>query len=303
MDVDSGNAEPGKYVLTGSSGFRLKENITDSLAGRIGLIKLLPFSLSEIKNNTALEKDPYHYVFNGFYPPLYDDRKNFKPFDWFSNYIDTYLDLDVRENINNSNISLFRKFMTLCATYSGKLVNYDAISNDLGISSVTIKSWMSILENSFIITFLEPDLNNLGKSLVKTPKLYFTDTGLLCHLLRIKAREDLMLSPYKGAIVETMAVIELLKHRHNNSLKPDLSFFRDKNGLEVDIIASWDAPFAIEVKSNSMSDKKLSSHLRKYLALANNPNLKGKVFYLGDFSIPLEGIEYVGWQDWGGIEN
>ena len=298
LDVDTGEYSPGKYILTGSSQFRLRENISDSLAGRIGLIKLLPFSIQELNDAGLLSDDAYEYVFNGFYPPLYDKEKSFIRDDWFENYIDTYMDMDVKDQINPSNVNAFRKLLRLCATRSGQMVNYDDLSGSIGVSAVTIKSWLSILEASFIIHFLEPDSNNLGKSIVKTPKLYFTDPGLMCYLLRLDSKEDLLLDDHKGAAVETMAVSELLKKRFNEGKKANLTFFRDRNGFEVDIIADWKHTFAIEVKSNSVTEKKMSANVKKYTELTGGAAV-GKVCYLGDLSCEINGVRFVSWKDWG----
>ena len=224
--VDKGDYTPGKYILTGSSQFRLKQNITDSLAGRVGLIKLLPFSIEELKEAGILPDEPYDMFFKGFYPPLHDGNKHFYLDDWFENYIDTYLDLDVQDQINPSNLSAFRKFIQVCALYSGQIINYESISRDIGVSSVTIKNWCSILEASYIIHFLEVDSNNLGRTVVKTPKLYFVDSGLLCYLLRLESKEELLLDSHKGAVVETVAVSELLKKRFNDAKKANLTGIR-----------------------------------------------------------------------------
>jgi len=296
--VDKEKYSPGKYILTGSSQFRLKENISDSLAGRIGLIKLLPLSINELKREGILSEDPYDYVFNGFYPPLYDSEKHFIRDDWFENYIDTYMDLDVKDQINPTNVSAFRKFIQICATRSGQMVNYDGLSRCIGVSAVTIKSWLSILEASYIIHFLEPDSNNLGKSIVKTPKLYFVDPGLMCYLLRMDSKEEMLLDDHKGAAVETMAVSELLKTQFNAGKKSNLTFFRDKNGFEVDTIADWKHTFAIEVKSNSNTEKKLSSNVRKYIELRSDA-IKGIVCYLGELTCEVNGVQYISWKDWG----
>ena len=296
--VDKEKYSPGKYILTGSSQFRLKENISDSLAGRIGLIKLLPLSINELKREGILSDDPYDYVFNGFYPPLYDSEKQFIRDDWFENYIDTYMDLDVKDQINPTNVSAFRKFIQICATRSGQMVNYDGLSRCIGVSAVTIKSWLSILEASYIIHFLEPDSNNLGKSIVKTPKLYFVDPGLMCYLLRMDSKEEMLLDDHKGAAVETMAVSELLKTQFNAGKKSNLTFFRDKNGFEVDTIADWKHAFAIEVKSNSNTEKKLSSNVRKYVELRSDA-IKGIVCYLGELTCEVNGVQYISWKDWG----
>lgn len=296
--VDNDNYSPGKYILTGSSQFRLRENISDSLAGRIGLIKLLPFSIQELKTEGVLSDDAYEYVFNGFYPPLYDTEKHFIREDWFENYIDTYMDLDVKDQINPANVNAFRKFIQVCATRSGQMVNYDGLSRSIGVSAVTIKSWLSILEASYIVHFLEPDSNNLGKSIVKTPKLYFVDSGLMCYLLRLDSKEELLLDDHKGAAVETMAVSELLKKQFNAGKKPNLTFFRDKNGFEVDAIADWKCTFAIEVKSNAETENNLSSNVRKYIELRADDS-KGTVYYLGDLTCDVKGVHYVSWKDWG----
>lgn len=297
LTVDSEEHSPGKYILTGSSQFRLKENISDSLAGRIGLVNLLPLSIEELNTEGLLSDDPYDFVFGGFYPPLYDKEKKYSRDDWFENYIETYLDMDVKDQINPSNVSSFRKFLQICATRSGQMVNYEGLSGTLGVSAVTVKSWLSVLEASYIIRFIEPDTNNLGKSVVKTPKLYFVDPGLMCYLLRLDTKEELLLDDHKGAAVETMAVSELLKKQFNNGRKPNLTFFRDKNGFEVDIIADWKRTFAIEVKSRSETEKNLSSNVKKYTDLRSET--EGKIFYLGDLTCSINNIQYVSWKDWG----
>ena len=168
----------------------------------------------------------------------------------------------------------------------------------LDFSNVTL--WIiTILDNSYIIHFLEPDTNNLGMSIVKTPKLYFVDSGLLCHLLRIDSREELLLSRHKGAVVETFAVAELLKHRMNLGKKPNLTFYRDSKGFEVDTIADWKHTFAIEIKSSNAPEAKLSANTRKYLELRQDDNARNAVFYLGDLSMIINGTSYVAWKDWG----
>ena len=175
--VDSDEYAPGKYILTGSSQFKLKKNIRETLSGRIGIVNLLPLSIMELCRAGILGSDAYDYAFNGFYTPFYDDTKHFDREDWFENYIDTYLEKDVAEVIKVSNLSQFKKFVQFCAIYSGQMLNMESISREIGVTANTIKSWLSILENSFIIHLLEPDTNNLGRSIVKTPKLYFVDVG------------------------------------------------------------------------------------------------------------------------------
>ena len=299
LHVDSTPFTPGKFILTGSSQFRLRKNMSDSLAGRAAFLKLLPFSIKELKDAGFLPENAYDLIFGGQYPPLYDNEKHYIAEDWFESYIDTYLDLDVKDQINESNLSTFRKFIQICAIYSGQLLSMDSIAKQIGISQPTVKSWLSILENSYIIHLLEPDTNNLGRSIVKTPKLYFVDSGLLCHLLRLESKEDLLLSKYKGAVVETCAVAEMLKNRMNQAKKPNLTFYRDSNGFEVDTIADWKHTFAVEIKSSSDAEAKLSANTKKYLTLRNDDNARNAVFYLGDISMTINDTMYVSWKDWG----
>ena len=298
MHVDNTEYTPGKFILTGSSQFRLRQNMTDSMAGRAAFLKLLPFSAKELVDAGVCPQNPYDVIFEGQYPPLYDPEKHFNPDDWYENYIDTYLDLDVKDQINPDNLSTFKKFIQICAVYSGQLLSMDSIARDVGVSAPTIKTWLSILETSFIIHFLEPDTNNLGKSIVKTPKLYFVDSGLLCHLLRLESKEELLLSRHKGGAVETFAVSELLKYRMNQGKKPNLTFFRDKKGFEVDTIADWKHTFAIEIKSSNAPEAKLSANTKKYLEMRNDENARNAVFYLGDISMTINETSYVSWKEW-----
>ncbi len=297
--VDQSSFTPGKFILTGSNQFNLKQNMTDSLSGRAAFLKLLPFSIGELKDGNLLSNNVYETIFKGLYPPLYDTAKHFLPDDWFNSYVDTYLDLDVKSQINYSNLSVFKKFIQICATYSGQMLSMDSIARGIGVSAPTVKQWLSILESSFIIHFLEPDTQNLGKSLVKTPKLYFVDSGLLCHLLRIESVEELILYPNKGAIVETFALAELLKSRLNQGKQPNLTYYRDQKGFEVDTIADWKRTFAIEIKSTIEAEQNLSKNTRDYLALRGDDGTRGAVFYLGDLNCTINGIDYVSWKDWG----
>lgn len=297
--IDQNAFTPGKFILTGSNQFNLKQNMTDSLAGRAAFLKLLPFSIGELQNGNMLGPNVYEMIFKGCYPPLYDSAKHFTVDDWFNSYVDTYLDLDVESQINYSNLSVFKKFIQICATYSGQMLSMDSIARGIGVSAPTVKQWLSILESSFIIHLLEPDTQNLGKSLVKTPKLYFIDSGLLCHLLRIESVEELILSEHKGAIIESFAIAEMLKNRLNLGKQPNLTFYRDQKGFEVDTIADWKHTFAIEIKSTIEAEQNLSKNTRDYLALRGNDGCRGAVFYLGDLTLSINGIDYVSWKDWG----
>ena len=305
--VDLAPYSPGKFILTGSSQFRLRENMTESLAGRAAFLKLLPFTTKELDLAGLLPEDPYDLIFNGQYPPLYDNEKRYDRFDWYENYIETYLDLDVKEQIKDANLPTFKKFITACALRSGQLLSLDGLANDIGISHPTAKSWLNILERSFIVHLLEPDSKSLNKALVKTPKLFFVDTGLLCHLLRMETKSDLLLSESKGAIVETFAVAELLKQKLNQGRSPYLTYYRDVKGFEVDTIADWKHTFAIEVKSSNGPESKLAGNARKYAGLRNsvegNEHTRSVVFYMGDLTMNINGTDYVSWKDWGSFLN
>ena len=297
--TDRNQWEPGKFILTGSSQFRLRKNMSDSMAGRAAFLNLLPFSIPELTDAGLRGEDAYRLIHQGMYPPLHDPERHFIPYDWFEGYIDTYLERDVLELINPANLSLFRKFLQICAVQSGQLLSMESIAGSVGVSNPTIKSWLSILESSYIIHFLAPDSNNLGKAVVKTPKLYFVDSGLLCHLLRLETKEDLLLSRHKGAVVETFAVSEMIKQRMNQGRKPNLTFFRDHHGFEVDTIADWQHTFAIEVKSAIEAEKKLSGNTRRYLELRKDEPVQSAVFYLGDVTMKIHDTRYVSWKDWG----
>lgn len=296
--VDSEHSNPGTFILTGSSQFRLKKNMTDSLAGRAFFLELLPFTIQELQDDGINFDNPYDLIFKGQYPPLYDNEKHFVQEDWFEAYLDTYVSRDVEGLINPSNASTFKKFIRICAINSGAILSMDKIARSVGVSAPSIKSWLSILQQSYIIHLLEPDTQNYGKALVKSPKLYFVDSGLLCYLLKIRSKEDLLLSDKKGAIVETFVVSELLKNRINDGKKGNLTFFRDRRGLEVDVIGDWNHAFALEIKSTTRADAKDGRNLKKYLQLKNDRETKAAVFYLGDLSITINDIDYVGFKDW-----
>ncbi|MBP3890815.1 MAG: ATP-binding protein [Solobacterium sp.] len=295
--VDNRHMKEGSFILTGLSQFRLKDSIKESLAGRIGNIELLPFTINELKSNNCLKENAYQQAIQGFYPPLYDEHKHYLSDDWFENYIETYLERDISEEINHTNLHTFKKFIQICALFSGQMVNMESISRMIGISATTVKAWLSLLEASYIIHLLQPDTFNIGKSLVKTPKLYFLDVGLLCYLLRLNEQADLILSEKKGAVIETMAVGELIKNRTNQGRRSNLTYYRDVNGFEIDTIADWKKTFAIEVKSDSDSEKKLSKNIRKYIENRGN-NTHGAVFYLGDLNVTINNIDYIGWKNW-----
>lgn len=243
--LDESN-ETAQFVLTGSNNFLLQQNITQSLAGRVGYLNLLPFSVSEIKNiapKTISEK-----LFKGFYPPLYD-----KPFEvqkWFQNYIKTYIERDVRQLKGIENLVLFERFLKLCAGRVGQLLNKNALGVEVGVDSKTIESWIGVLEASFILFRLQPHHSNFNKRVVKMPKLYFYDVGLASALLGVQDANQLNLHPFKGNLFENMVIVELLKQRLNKGKANNLYFWRSSKGNEIDIVIdNFNELIPIEIKS------------------------------------------------------
>jgi len=231
--VDESNL-PGQFILSGSQNFLLLEKITQSLAGRTYLMELLPLSHSEITQikTTTIEIE----LFNGSYPRLY--TMDITPCDFYPGYVKTYVERDVRSIINVQDLKLFRKFLTLLAHHAGQLFNASELSKKLKVDSKTIQRWLSLLETSYIAFTLEPWHNNLMKRVVKTPKLYFYDTGLLCNLLGIKSSDELINSSYKGAIFENYVILELMKTHKASGKQASFYFWRDSNQNEIDLLVA-----------------------------------------------------------------
>ena len=240
----------GQFVLTGSHQLELKSAITQSLAGRTGIIYLLPFSIAEL-NSSGIRFDEFEgYAYRGFMPRIYDQQQ--RPTQAYSNYYQTYVERDVRHLINLKDASLFEKFIKLLAGRTGQLINFNSLSNDVGVDAKTIRHWLSILEASFIVYKLPPYFESFGKRAIKSPKYYFTDVGLLCFLLGIEKTTQISRDPLVGNIFENLVVIECLKARYNQGKLANLYFFRDSNGKEVDIVfQSGRTLSAIECKSAS----------------------------------------------------
>jgi predicted AAA+ superfamily ATPase len=240
----------GLYILTGSNNFLLQENITQSLAGRIAYLQLLPFSMEELKSTKYYKATYTSIMFRGFYPELL--TKKIKPIDWYTNYIQTYVERDVRQLKNINNYNLFYKFLRLCAGRVGSVLNLSSIANDCGIDSKTANSWIAILQSSFIIYLLKPYYNNYNKRLIKSHKLYFYDTGLACSLLGLEKDKQLDNFIYRGQLFENLVIMEYLKNRLNNGLQDNLYFWQDKTGNEVDLLLDGANEItAFEIKSST----------------------------------------------------
>ncbi len=246
QEVVDSSQECGRFILTGSQQFGLMSGITQSLAGRIAMIQLLPFSMDELYTDNVPSLDSI--LVSGLYPPIHDRKLD--PSVWFGNYVNTYVERDVRNIIQIKELASFQRFLRLCAGRAGQLVNLSNLAADAGISHNTVKSWISILEASYIIFLLQPFHKNLNKRLIKTPKLYFYDSGLLAYLLSINSAELMSTHPLRGQIFENFIVSELVKNRFNRGLASNLYFWRDRSGNEVDVILeNGKGLSAIEIKS------------------------------------------------------
>ena len=224
----------GLFILSGSNNFLLQQTISQTLAGRVGYINLLPFSISELKKAKLLSTDDDTLMLKGFYPPIYDQE--IPPADWCPNYIRTYIEKDVRQIKNITDLIVFERFIKLLAGRSGQELNNSALAVETGVDVKTIQSWIGILESSFIIYLLKPHHKNFNKTIVKRPKVYFYDSAIVCYLLGIRDNSQLQTHPLRGAIFEGMVVTELIKKRTNAGLPINLFYWRDKTGHEIDII-------------------------------------------------------------------
>ena len=251
----------GQFILSGSQNFLLLKGVSQSLAGRVGLLKLLPLSYGELTGaDVAPSVDDY--MLKGGYPRLYN--ASIPPSIYYSGYVDTYLERDIAGYLDVRNIASFRTFLALCAQNVGNLLNVSRLASDAGVAHATAKAWLSMLEASYILRLLRPYHANLRKRLTKTPKLYFCDTGLLCHLLHIESREQLPSSEYLGPVFENLVVAEADKRHLNKGKSPELYFYRDDSKVEVDLLDSTDAahPQAMEIKSSETYHGKYARHLR-----------------------------------------
>lgn len=307
------NDLPGQYILTGSQNFLLLEKISQSLAGRCAIHHLLPFSRSELlgrkstepENIADMPQQPIHQkdkindkVFNalwtGSYPRIHD--KHIPPQQWLASYIQTYIERDVRSILNISDLETFTRFVRLCAGRTGQILNLQSLGNDCGIDSKTAKRWLSILETSFIIKLLRPYYKNFNKRLIKSPKLYFLDSGLLCYLFGINKPNELMVHSARGAIFESWVIAELYKSYYHAGKQPAMYYFRDSNDNEIDLILDHGSKvLPIEIKSSQTINTyffKGLEYWRKLTGLADSPAV---LIYGGENPTIFKGIKVLPW--------
>ena len=246
----------GYFILTGSQNILVNQAITQSLAGRMAILTLFPLSISELRAAELLPDTLDDALLRGSYPSVYSDK--IPPLETYRYYIRSYIERDVRELKNITNPTLFKHFLQLCAGRSGQLVNSTSLGNDLGVDHKTIRSWLSLLEATYVIFLLYPYSKNINKRVTKTPKLYFADTGIACSLLNIKTLKELMHHPLRGSLIETYIISDLFKQYYNLNLEPSLYFWRDNTENEIDCIVE-EALYTIPIESKSSKTRVLQT--------------------------------------------
>lgn len=293
--VDDAN-EAGMYILSGSHNFLLMENISQSLAGRAAILRLAPLSISELTQAKLLPHSIDEWLFTGGFPRIYD--KDIHPNDYFPSYIQTYIERDVRMLRNVGNLSLFVKFLKLCAARIGQLLNIQSLANECGISVTTANAWLSTLETSYVIFMLRPYHHNFNKRLVKSPKLYFFDTGLVASLLGLTESSQLTMHYLRGELFENMVIAEKAKMYYAQGLEPQMYFWRDSNQNEVDLLTEEGLQLnAFEIKSGATINSDFFKGLKRFADISNLPPENLNVIYSGDNNLTTSQGNYVSWRN------
>jgi predicted AAA+ superfamily ATPase len=288
----------GVYVLTGSFNFGLMEGISQSLAGRVAILELLPFSFSELDRAERLPVSIEELMYTGCYPRIYD--RNLDPHEWYANYVTTYLERDVRQVKNVTNLSVFQRFLKMCAARSGQILNLSALGDDCGITHNTAKSWLSVLEAGYIVYLLKPHHKNFNKRLIKSPKLYFYDTGRLSYLLGVPSSQVLTTHASRGHVFETWVVSEILKGRIHRGLRENIYFWRDSAGHEIDcIVDQGDRLIPFEIKSGKTVSPDFFKGLRFWSKISKTDGSKMYVVYAGPMDQIRNQGNVLGWRSFG----
>ena len=285
----------GLFVLTGSHNLSLLAGVAQSLAGRNGILELLPLSLAELRPEKLAPRRAEDMLLKGFYPALY--ARPVSAYDWLQSYIVTYAERDARQLSAIQDLNAFQRFLRLTATRTGQLLNTAGLASDSGVSEYTTRQWLSILETCYLIHYVRPHLNNFGKRLIKMPKLYFHDVGLAASLLGIQTAEQIAAHPLKGALFETMVVNEFLKARRNAGRRDQLYFWRDNIGTEIDLVLEQGQALAgVEIKSGSRVASDATVSLRKWQKYAGKTQTYLGVVYGGDDAYEREGVSAMPWR-------
>ncbi len=285
----------GRFLLTGSQQFGLLSEISQSLAGRSAFVELLPLTLEELNAVGARPPELETVLFTGGYPDIYD--RPVSPRHWFPAYVTAYVERDVRQLLQVHDLAAFQRFIRLCAGRSGQLLNLSSLATDCGITHNTAKAWISVLEASYVLFLLRPHHANFNKRLIKAPKLYFHDTGLLCWLLGLQAPEQLMVHPLRGAVFETFVVSELRKRCLNRGEPPSFYFWRDSNGNEVDLLIERAGRLIpVEIKSGQTLNRDFFTGLERWTKLAGSLAHSPTLVYGGEGQQTRNGVQILGWE-------
>jgi len=290
--------KPGMFILSGSQNFLLAERTSQTLAGRAAILELLPLSYTEYCTHPEIKKlNLWQFLYHGTYPRPYQEHLNTGL--WYNSYIRTYLERDVRSLVNVKDLAKFQIFLKLCAGRHGQLLNLSSLGHDCGISQTTASQWLSILEASYIVYRLQPYYRNFNKRLVKTPKLFFYDTALVCQLLGIESAEHLQLHTQRGAIFEGFILADIIKSFTSRGKTAPLYFWRDHLGVEIDgLIERGEKLVALEIKSSKTIVPDMLSVLQKWRQIAQSAAIKSCLVYAGDRSFVQDDIEIFSWMDY-----
>ena len=290
----------GMFILTGSHQPELHQSVSQTLAGRTAILNLLPFSLTELRNY-RVNWNPFELIVSGSFPRVHEDK--LKPVRFFNGYLQTYIERDVRALLNVKDLRPFQQFLTLLAGRIGQIINYSSLSNDVGVSATTIKNWISALKASFVVFELPPFFENIRKRVVKSPKIYFSDVGLAAYLLGIETVDQLYRDPLRGGLYENLMILEILKVRLNKGKRPELYFYRDSHGNEVDLLirlARTLIPF--EIKSAATFTPDFLRGIENFASVVGGRCGPGFVLYNGDEDFSLKGIRILNLIKHSGIE-
>lgn len=286
----------GRFVLTGSQNLVLSRTVSQSLAGRAGLIQLLPLSAAELRAAGLLPDSVDEAIFRGGYPVVHS--REMRVTDWFDGYLNSYIQRDVRDLSAIRDLPAFTRFVRMCAARTGQIVNLSSLANEMGRSHSTVRAWLGILEATYIVFLLQPHFRNFGKRLVKTPKLYFHDTGLACYLLGIENPQQLTLRPERGPLFETWVINEFLKRRFNDGRPSDAWFWRDNVGTEVDLVLEQDGLlWPAEIKSGSTFHPEMLRNLQKFTHYAGAEAAPPALVHGGRDSWRQAGTHLISWRD------
>lgn len=292
------NPTPGRFLLSGSQNFLIHHKIGQTLAGRAAILELLPLRYTELKPHLSKEEnDLWSLIFYGGYP-----RPRYEKLDyamWFESYIRTYLERDIRSLINIKDLSQFQRFLKMCAARHGQILNLTSLGTDCGISQTTAKHWLSFLEASYVVFRVQPYFENFTKRLVKMPKLYFYDTGILCHLMGIESPEHASIHAMSGALFEGFLMNEIIKSRLNQGQKANLYYWRDHRGLEIDaVLETGQTVQMMEFKSSQTFHNEYMDNLRQVIKLSNSDRFRPSLIYGGTENSTVQNISIMGWRDY-----